>query len=491
MSPGPWRTATGPAVVAISTVLGAWRGAALDAGSASLALRLGVAGLLTAWFVLGRSRVAVAALALGLCSAASMHSALHGVEHHELAESVAAADEVELTGTVVGDPVAYRFSTHVLLRADRFRGVRVAGSRGADGSWRSLSRTVVLAASGTEASPLAVLEVGDRLTVRGAAAELDDSTTRYRWQHAVAMVRGATILRVEAPGGAFGLANRVRAAVGRGVARLGPVDGPLLYGFLLGDTRGVAPGVADDFRRAGLSHLLAVSGSNVAFVLALARPLTRRGGLATRLCVGLLIIGFFAVLTRWEPSVLRASVMAAAALGASFVGRPAATARLLAFAVVALVIADPFLVHSAAFTLSCAASVGIVALAHPIGSRLRGPPALREPLAVSLAAQLGVAPILILLFGSVPALSPLVNMVAVPAAEPITVVGLPAALAVGALGDFTGPIGWLLMAPVGVLVAFVRACAAAGAAVSIELGRLPVAAALGATATVGLARRRR
>lgn len=492
MSPEPSRrAAVGPAIVAVAAALGAWRGHALDAGEAEMALVLGAVGLLAAWLVTGPTRVAVAALALGLCAAGSMHRALDGLEHHELAGSVAAADEVEIVGTVVGDPVAYRFSAHVLVRVDRFRVVGAAVASPEAGAWRRLSRTVVLAASGSETSALAVLEVGDRIAAQGLAAELEGPTARYRWRHAVAAVRGATVAWVEAPRGAFGVANRVRSVVDAGAARLGPVDGPLLYGFLLGDTRGVPVDVADDFRRAGLSHLLAVSGSNVAFVLALARPLTGRSPLGVRLCVGLGVVAFFVLLTRWEPSVLRASVMASAALGAGYIGRPAATSRLLAFAVVVLVLADPFLLYSAAFALSCAASVGIVALARPIESRLPGPAVVREPLAVSLAAQLGVAPVLIWLFGSVPALSPLVNMVAVPAAEPITVVGLPAALAVGALDGTTGPIGWLLMAPVGLLVAFVRACAALGSAVSIELGRAWAAAAMVPLAALGLARRRR
>jgi hypothetical protein len=49
----------------------------------------------------------------------------------------------------------------------------------------------------------------------------------------------------------------------------------LLAGFLLGDTRAVPDDLVDDFRDSGLSHLLAVSGANVAFVLAIAMPASR------------------------------------------------------------------------------------------------------------------------------------------------------------------------------------------------------------------------
>src|SRR5436189_94520 len=83
----------------------------------------------------------------------------------------------------------------------------------------------------------------------------------------------------------------------------------------------LAADVTDDFRGAGLSHLLAVSGQNVAFVLALAGPMLRRLGLRVRLPATIAVIAFFALVTRFEPSVLRASAMAALAVTASTMGR--------------------------------------------------------------------------------------------------------------------------------------------------------------------------
>ena len=78
-------------------------------------------------------------------------------------------------------------------------------------------------------------------------------------------------------------ANAVRGLLERGADALPVRERPLFLGFVLGDTRGQAADITDDFRGAGLSHLLAVSGQNVAFVLALTGPLLRRISLRTRL----------------------------------------------------------------------------------------------------------------------------------------------------------------------------------------------------------------
>ena len=81
----------------------------------------------------------------------------------------------------------------------------------------------------------------------------------------------------------------------------------------------------------------------------------------------------FGTMTRWEPSVLRASAMAGIAMAATFLGRPAPAGRLLAFAAIGLLVADPFLVHSVGFLLSSGAAAGIVVLAPAISARIPGP----------------------------------------------------------------------------------------------------------------------
>ena len=200
---------------------------------------------------------------------------------------------------------------------------------------------------------------------------------------------------------------------------------------MIGDDRALPAITRDEFRASGLSHLTAVSGENVAFVLAVAGPFLRRLGLRWRWLVTVALLVFFAAVTRFEPSVLRAVTMAAIATTATFVARPASTLRVLALAVTALLIIDPLLVWSVGFALSCGASLGIVLLARPLAVRWRGPRVLIEPLAVTVAAQLGVLPVAAAVFGGVPLAAFPANMLAAPAAGPVMVWGLTGGLLAG------------------------------------------------------------
>jgi ComEC/Rec2-related protein len=85
------------------------------------------------------------------------------------------------------------------------------------------------------------------------------------------------------------------------------------------------------------------------------------------------LICFFALLTRFEPSVLRASAMAVVACTAFGLGRPASRGRILCLAVTAVLLLDPFLVRSVGFLLSVGACAGIVSLARPVADRIPDP----------------------------------------------------------------------------------------------------------------------
>jgi competence protein ComEC len=125
--------------------------------------------------------------------------------------------------------------------------------------------------------------------------------------------------------------------------------------------------------------------------------------------------------------------MAGVGLVAAFAGRPARGGRLLALAVAGLVLADPFLIHSLGFGLSVGASAGILALARPLAARLPGPRLLRDGLAVTAAAQIGVAPVALPAFGSLPLIAFPANLLAAPAAAALTLWGFGSGLAGGVL----------------------------------------------------------
>ena len=325
--------------------------------------------------------------------------------------------------TLTEDPGGARFSTEVLVRVTRFRG-RDAGGR-----------TVLAVASGDAQSALLVLDAGDRLLVHGRFGLLAGYSTRLRWRHAVGTLRVDDVLALAPPADPWlRLANGARRVVLRGATVLPATPRALLAGFVLGDTRAIPAEVVADFRDAGLSHLLAVSGANVAFALAIAAPLLGRLPRAGRLVVGVGVLVLFGAMTRWEPSVARAVVMAGLVLLARALGRPAAAPRVLVLAASALLAVDPFLLHSIGFLLSCGACAGIVVGAGPIMRRLRGPMVVREALAVTAAAQIGVAPVLVATFGSLPLVALPANLLAAPFVGPLTIWGLVASAVGGTLG---------------------------------------------------------
>jgi competence protein ComEC len=286
-------------------------------------------------------------------------------------------------------------------------------------------------------------------------------------------------------------ANRVRNAIDRGVRTMSPTERSLFLGFVIGDDRGQPPSLVTAFRDSGLAHLSAVSGENVAFLLAVVQPVLRRFGIRVRWAATLGVIAWFAVLTRFEPSVLRAAVMAGLAATAAFTNRPASGVRLLTLTVAGLVLIDPLLVYSVGFWLSVAATAGLVMLSVPLADHLPGPHWLTQPLAVTLAAQVGVAPVAIAVFGGVPVAALPANILAAPAAGPVMVLGLPLALAAAAVPD---PAAVLLVLPLRALVRWI-------ALVALVCARLPLgtvgpataaltAAVIGAVLVIAALRRR-
>jgi competence protein ComEC len=263
------------------------------------------------------------------------------------------------------------------------------------------------------------------------------------------------------------LANSIRRTIESGAASMTRDDRALFAGLVYGDDRQQSPLTADNFDAAGLAHLLAVSGQNVAFVLAITGPVLRRLGHRQRFVFVLGVLVLFATVTRFEPSVVRASVMTAVAAVAVLVGTEVSSGRVLAVAVAALVIVDPLIVHSVAFQLSVAASAGILLWSGRVARAVPGPRPLVEALAVTACAQIAVAPLLVWRFEGLPVASLPANLLAGPAAGPVMMWGLTGGLIAGVVPP--GLAGWLHV-PTGVALWWIDSVAAT--VPRLPLGRL-------------------
>jgi competence protein ComEC len=226
---------------------------------------------------------------------------------------------------------------------------------------------------------------------------------------------------------------RVRRAAREWIERaLPPASAALLEGLLLGDRAGLPAELDDRFRRAGVYHVLAVSGFNVALVggsVVAALGLARCGRRAAAGGAIAAVVGF-ALVVGPEPSVLRAVVMAVVVLGAVLLDREASVLNSLALAALILLAARPTDLADPGFQLSFAATLGIVLAPMPRGR-------LAAALAVSLAAQLAVLPITLVHFNQFSLVGVAANLWVVPLAGAATIVGL-LALVVSAVSEAAG-----------------------------------------------------
>ncbi|HZK51028.1 MAG TPA: ComEC/Rec2 family competence protein, partial [Actinomycetota bacterium] len=164
----------------------------------------------------------------------------------------------------------------------------------------------------------------------------------------------------EPPGGLHGLAAGVRAGLDSATAGMDSERAALLSGLTTGDTTGMGWATEDQLRRAGLSHLVAVSGSNVAMVVGATALMVSGLALWIRLMACGLALGLYVLVVGPEPSVLRAAVMGAVGLLALALGRRTEPLHALGLALIVLLALRPGLVHSVGLHLSAAATAGIV-----------------------------------------------------------------------------------------------------------------------------------
>jgi competence protein ComEC len=268
------------------------------------------------------------------------------------------------------------------------------------------------------------------------------SARRLATRHIVGELRVVEVHPLDAGSPLAQSVNGVRATIERGSASLPPGQANLLRALLYGDDRYLPDSTVSAMRDAGLAHLSAVSGQQVALVLVVVQPVLRRFRPWLRWAAAVTVIGWFAALTRFEPSVVRASWMAALGVTAYTAGADRRPVRLLALAVTTMVLIDPLVVWTAGWWMSVSATLGLVVLSPVLEALLGGPSWLRRPLAVTLGAQLGVAPVVMLVFGAPPLVSVPANLLAVPAAAVVTIVGFPVALAAGTVPGPWG-IAWV------------------------------------------------
>ena len=233
-------------------------------------------------------------------------------------------------------------------------------------------------------------------------------------------------------GGLLGATATVRRAFVQVTRPLPEPGGALLRGLAIGDRSGLDPGTEAAMETAALTHLTAVSGSNCAVVVALVVVVGGVLGLPrwARAAVAVALLLGFVVLVRPDPSIVRATGMAVLALLVRLSGRPVRGLPLVALAVIAMLLVDPWYARSTAFVLSVLATSGIVVLAPPLTAVLarRLWPSVAAAVAVPVAAQAACWPATVPLAAALPTYAVPANLLTEPLAPVVTVVGLASCL---------------------------------------------------------------
>jgi competence protein ComEC len=364
-------------------------------------------------------------------------------------------EEHELVGTVVDDPRP---------REDRIQLVLGDLVVVADGHPVALGdRLLVWMPRGIDAGS------GDRVRVR-TELELPEDFDGFAYREylarqgvgAIGRPRSAEVAADASGAGAL-LAGTRGALLGGLNAIVPEPEAALGAGILLGVRASIAPEINDAFATAGLTHVVAISGWNIAIVAALvaalARPLERRpGGRWSSTTVAAATVAGYVLLAGASPSVIRAALMAGCMLVARMGGSRAHAASALELAALLMLLVAPPVLWDVGFQLSLLATAGLIWFGAPVERRLAGWPAwIREPVALTLAAQLTTLPVILVNFERLSLVAPIANVLVVPfvpVAMLFSAVAalaglLDAALPLPVIGDaltwFAGGCAWLVL----------------------------------------------
>ena len=414
-------------------------------------LALAGAGLVALGLVLGARAAPIALggiLVLGAAIGAWRQADVSDATGPSLA-TLAGRGEQALTGVLADDPRP---------RGDRLQfvlqDVRPTEGRSGDGT-PFAERLLVWLPRGPD------LRSGDRAAIH-ATVELAEDFDGFAYREYLerqgigAVARARSVQVLPGRGGPAAAMAALRATLLGGLTRSVPEpEAALGAGILLGVRSAIAPEINDAFATAGLTHVVAISGWNIAIVaalvMAMCRPLERRpGGRWTTALVVASIVGCYVILTGASPSVVRAALMAGAMLVGRLGGSRAHASSALGLAALVMLLVAPSVLWDVGFQLSLLATAGLIWFGASIERRLAAWPFwIREPVALTLAAQLTTLPVILINFERLSLVAPLSNVLVVPLV-PLAMLASATASVGGVLGaavsiePLAGALTWLL-----------------------------------------------
>lgn len=225
------------------------------------------------------------------------------------------------------------------------------------------------------------------------------------------------------------------------IRALFPGHAPLVEALVLARTDGLEPGIRDRFARAGLAHVLAISGLHVGLIAGTLLLLARlaRAGLRAAGGIAVALTGGYILLLGVPHAAARAWLQLCCFLAGRALQRPSDRFTPLAAAALVLLAVDPLAILDPGFQLSFAGTAGILALRRALLDWIpvRAGRFLRDSLATSVAATLATSPLTALHFGQVAPIGVVSNLAAIPVIG-VTIPALALALAVSIVSEPAG-----------------------------------------------------
>jgi len=348
---------------------------------------------------------------------------------------------IALTGTVLGQPddrqTIVRYTVDV-------QSLTVSGS-----SLPAIGRVLV-----TDRIRARLADPGSTITAKGKMElPADDKEFSYKAFLAMDKITATLDTRSITIGSNSGfnlerLLWRVRSICEDRIGRIFPEPGAsLLAGLLTGSRKGLPQTVSDDFRTTGISHIIAISGSNITIILSVMGGLLFFLPLRWRFIPCVVGITLFTLLVGAEASVVRAAIMGILGLVALQAGRLTQIRLMILWTMFFMLMHNPAqLWHDMGFHLSFLAVIGLAELQEliePLVRKLPKAAGIREAMLATLAAQVTTTPWSAAQFGQVSLISPLTNVLVAPL--------VPIAMLFGFIGTAVGwmfePLGQLIGMP--------------------------------------------
>lgn len=449
--------------------------AQLDTGVCLVFTFLCAAGAVLLVLAFGSFRYRAALVAV-FCTAGAAFAVYTGVWHLSYEPAAALAGRTaQVSGIVTDAPTISGKNSYYFVRADS---IRVDGKK-----WAG-SLTLRVRTTQADIAPFSGVSFTSVLSLPSSTG-LDGFNSRqyYRAKGVYLLASPSGVMRVSAPSGfhPYVLAIRLRQFFSAHLqSRVGGVWGALASGILIGDVSNLPGWVKSDFTATGISHILAVSGTQISLIMQVLLVLLARLRLPRRLSsllTAVAVVGFMAV-TGFSPSVNRAGVMALLYLGGLLFGREADALNSLGASVFLLCLLNPFAAMDTGLLLSFAATLGLVVMTGTCVRRLetglsRLPEAAARILNIpgmalceTVGATLFTLPIILLTFRQLSLATFLSNIIEVPVSLLATLLA-----AVTALLPDGWAFGWLVNA----VALLLRLCCAAMIGYAHVLANLPFA----------------